>query len=98
MNERVASQYDDLDQVMGAVTENLRGELLAELELQRKRIVFFLGESRLAIARLYDSQSEAASLLPPGEQGSAAPDNTSEILDNNSDQPISDMDNNGGGQ
>ncbi len=67
MNQRLANMQARLDQqqahlqaTLNSVSEELTVQMLAELELQRQRVSFFLAESRLAIARIYDQHLTGA--------------------------------------
>ncbi|WP_317932537.1 hypothetical protein [Halioxenophilus sp. WMMB6] len=90
MNERMAAAQVRLDTnqqrlsaTMDLVTAELQQQLLAELELQRKRVLFFLSEARLSIARLYDHSNRNANSVPVASD-SAAIDSDSAPIDNDS--------------
>ena len=56
MSERVEQQILLNDVTMQAMEAELRQQVRVELGRQRQRILFYLAETRLSIARLYDKQ------------------------------------------
>ncbi len=59
----IAQKQDNLTQLLATIENELRTELLAELEQQKLRVRFYLAETKLSIARLYDTRPIDGDLL-----------------------------------
>ena len=64
MQSRVAGERGQLERTMSNLSDTLVQDLLTELNSQQIRVNFFLAETRLAIARLYDGR-----VLNPDDSG-----------------------------
>lgn len=60
LNDRIAQQASDIDELKSAVESVLKGQMIASLQKQREKLLNYRAESRLAQARLYDQQREAS--------------------------------------
>jgi len=55
-SELLAQRLGEVDGLLANLDDDLRKQVLDELGLQRQRLNYYLAESRLAIARLFDTQ------------------------------------------
>lgn len=99
MQTRLDQGQAELAETLAEVSDNLRQQMLAELDLQRSRLTYFLAESRLAIARIYDQR--LAETLAPAEPEPSIEDTDQASEEsaepNTENEPSSDLEDNGGG-
>lgn len=57
LQTRLAKQQRVVDETLQRADQQMRQQVMAELDRQREQLVYGLGQSRLAIARLYDRAS-----------------------------------------
>ncbi|GLS27107.1 hypothetical protein GCM10007877_28260 [Marinibactrum halimedae] len=55
---KLQAQVQTLDAGIASAEQNLKEKMFAQLEFQRKRVNYYQGETRLAIARLYDTTTQ----------------------------------------
>ena len=71
MRERVGSQEQRTLDAIASVEKGLRQSAVAELKGQQQRLLQYLAQAKLAIARLYDSGSSGGEENPDASSGAA---------------------------